>query len=129
VNILVVEDNQSQQKVYKYWFANDSLDCCDSIQDAWELFQTKHYDAVLLDLYFGDKESGFYFLERLSKLQDVKTKVIVVSAYLDFLQELTIRKGKNLVWLTKEEATQKRLAEEIKKHENMKTGKREKHEN
>ena len=116
MNILVVEDNHSQQKVYKYWFADDSLDSCDSIADAWELFQTKHYDAVLLDLFLGDKESGFYFLEKLSELQGVKPKVIVVSEYLDFLQEPMIKEEENLVWLTKEEATQERLVQEINRH-------------
>ena len=113
MNILVVEDNHSQQKVYEYWFADDS---CDSITDAWELFQTKHYDAVLLDLHLGDKESGLHFLERLSLHKDVKPKVIVVSAYLSFLQEPMIKEKENVVWLTKEEATQERLVEEVNRH-------------
>ena len=151
--ILIIEDNHTQQEVYKYWFADDSaegvtqcieprhrtvLDFCDSISDAEKFLETKDYDFILLDLHLGDKESGLSFLERLPKRKDVKPKVIVVSAYLDFLaeglvslrgamqcshctpsalitprQELVMKEKKDIVWLTKEEATQKRLMEEM----------------
>ncbi|MBC8520448.1 MAG: response regulator, partial [Methanomicrobia archaeon] len=136
-NILIIEDNHTQQEIYKYWFVDDSaegvtqciepghrtaLDFCDSIPDAEKFLETKDYDFILLDLHLGDKESGLSFLERLPKRKDVKPKVIVVSAYLDFLaeglvspitprQELVMKEKKDIVWLTKEEATQKRLME------------------
>ena len=111
--ILVIEDNQSQQKVYQHWFVDNLLDFCDSVSDAKKFLETKDYDVILLDLYLGDKESGLPFLEELSKRKDVKPKVIVVSAYLDSLQDIVIKEEKNVVWLTKEEATQKRLMEEM----------------
>jgi hypothetical protein len=48
------------------------------------------------------------------ELKDVKPKVIVVSAYLDSIKELAIKEKKDIVWLTKEEATQERLSKEMK---------------
>ena len=126
--ILIIEDNHTQQEVYKYWFADDSaegvtqcieprhrtvLDFCDSISDAEKFLETKDYDFILLDLHLGDKESGFSFLEKLPKLPIFKAKVIVVSAYLDPLRKPVIKGKKNVVWLTKEEATQEQLMVEI----------------
>ncbi len=163
-NILIIEDNHTQQEIYKYWLADDSawrgaidargrspqgmtprqaskpsalgvtqcieprhrtvLDFCDSISDAEKFLETTDYDFILLDLHLGDKESGFSFLEKLPKLPLFKAKVIVVSAYFDPLAEglvlpitprrkPVIKEKKNVVWLTKEEATQERLMEEI----------------
>jgi len=116
--ILIIEDNHRQQKVYKYWFPDDLLDSCDSISDANKFLETKDYDVILLDLYLGANESGFSFLEEFSKRKDVKSKVIVISAYLDSIKELAMKEKNDIVWLTKEEATQERLVEEIKRIEN-----------
>ena len=113
--ILTIEDNHRQQKVYKYWFAEDELDFCDSISDANKFLETKDYDVILLDLYLGARESGLSFLEELSKRKDVKSKVIVISAYLDFIKELAMKAKNDIVLLTKEEATQERLVEEVKR--------------
>jgi DNA-binding response OmpR family regulator len=111
--ILIIEDLKGQQIVYKYWFSNHSLDFCDNISDASLLVQVKDYDIILLDLHLGESESGFSFLENL-ELKDVKPKVIVVSAYLDSIKELAMKEKKDIVWLTKEEATQERLSKEMK---------------
>jgi CheY-like chemotaxis protein len=112
--ILIIEDNKSQQKVYQYWFSDYLCDFCDSISDALKWVTAKDYDVILLDLHLGAKESGFSFLEELPKVQKTskEPKVVVVSAYLDSL--FAIEEKENLVWLTKEEATQERLIEEIK---------------
>jgi CheY-like chemotaxis protein len=129
---LIIEDNHSQQKVYQYWFSDYLCDFCDSISDALKRVTATDYDVILLDLHLGAKESGFSFLEALPRLKvqkipespsdyfgDGKPKVVVVSAYLDSLKEFVIEEKENVVWLTKEEATQERLIEAMKLKEDI----------
>jgi len=112
--ILIIEDDKSQKMVYQYWFSeNYLLDLCDNISDAFLLLKKKGYDVILLDLHLGEFESGFSLLEKLKTQNLVKPKVIVVSAYLDSLKELTAKEKENIVWLDKEEATQERLIKEM----------------
>ena len=111
--ILIIEDSKGQQKVYKYWFSDHSLDFCDKISDALRLVQTTSYDVILLDLHLGESESGFSFLDNF-ELKDSKPKVIVVSAYFSSLKEPMMKENKDIVWLDKEEATFERLTQEMK---------------
>jgi len=48
--------------------------------------------------------------------KDINPKVIVVSAYPDSIKELAMKEKENVVWLTKEEATQERLVGEVNRH-------------
>ena len=121
--ILIIEDDKSQQIVYKYWFSDHSLveravalphlDFCEKNSDALRLVKTKYYDVILLDLHLGESESGFSFLEEFKNRNDVKPKVIVVSAYFSSLKESMMKEKKDIVWLDKEEATQERLMKEM----------------
>ena len=110
--ILIIEDSKGQQKVYKYWFSDHSLDFCEKNSDALRLVRVRDYDIILLDLHLGESESGVSFLDNF-ELKNVKPKVIVVSAYIYSLKEPVMKEKENVVWLDKEEATQERLMEEM----------------
>lgn len=110
--ILIIEDSKGQQKVYKYWFSDHSLDFCEKISDALRLVQVNDYDIILLDLHLGESESGFSFLDNF-ELKDDKPKVIVVSAYFSSLKKPVMKEKETVVWLDKEEATQERLSKEM----------------
>jgi len=114
VRILIVEDNKGQQMVYQHWFEGETLDLCDSVDGARELIKKKKYDAVILDLYLKDKESGFRLLEEIAQSK-LRPKIIIVSAYIDQLQEMFPVEMKGVTWIPKEEATRERLKEELER--------------
>ena len=98
--------------IYQLWFENETLDICASIEEAGKLLRDNRYDAVIIDLYLKDRESGIKVLKEIAQ-QEHKPPIIIVSAYIEQLREMFPIELEGVSWVPKEEATKERLMKEL----------------
>jgi len=112
VRILIVEDDRGQQMVYRLWFEDHPPDICDSVERARKLLEENRYDAVIIDLYLKEDETGLRLIEEMARKRE-RPRIVIVSAYTDKLREMFPVKLEGVSWLSKEEATRERLMREL----------------
>ena len=107
-----MEDNRGQQMVYRLWFEDHPPDICDSVERARKLLEENRYDAVIIDLYLKEDETGLRLIEEMARKRE-RSRIVIVSAYTDKLREMFPVKLEGVSWLSKEEATRERLMREL----------------
>jgi len=111
--ILLVEDDVSMQFLYKRWLSDFFLESCQNEKEAQDAITQQHYDLVILDIDLGEGATGLELLDEMAK-NHPSLKVLVISFYLNQFRILQ-RKYPQYVYLSKEETSQERVREEVKK--------------
>lgn len=111
--ILLVEDDESMQFLYKFWLSEFDIECCENEREAQNAITQQNYDLVILDIDLGEGATGLELLGAIAR-NHPSLKVLVISIYLHQFRLLQ-RKYPQYVYLSKEEASQERVTEEVKK--------------
>ena len=90
-NLLIVEDDWLNQKVYKAIFPDDYvIKICGDDKEFYAALEEKEYDLFIIDLALNSEESGIDLIISLRKMEKYKEiPIIVISAF-------TARKDKNI---------------------------------
>ena len=121
--ILLVEDDISMQFLYGVWLDEfdaeglgtdgTAIDCCNNEREAQNAIKQGNYDLVILDIDLGEGATGLELLHEIAK-NHPSLKVLVISIYLNQFPRLQ-RQFPQYVYLSKEEATQEMVREEVKR--------------
>lgn len=109
--ILLVEDDDSMQFLYKFWLSEFVLECCENEREAQNAITQQHYDLVILDIDLGEGATGLELLGEIAK-NHPSLKVLVISIYFNQFRILQ-RKYPQYVYLSKEEASPERVSEAV----------------
>lgn len=111
--ILLVEDDVSMQFLYELWLSEFVLEFCDNESEAQNAIKQNNYDLVILDIDLGKGLTGLTILDEIAK-KHPSLKVLVISMYLNEFRPLQ-GKYPQYIYLNKEEASQERVREAVKK--------------
>ena len=111
--ILLVEDDISMQFLYGVWLDEFEIECYKNEREAQDAIKQSNYDLVILDIDLGKGATGLNLLEEIVE-KHPSLKVFVISVYLTEFHVLQ-HKYPQYTYLSKEEATQERVIEEVKR--------------
>lgn len=114
--ILVVEDDQTLQSVYKTLLTKESFDVVGvtTVHQAKEVIKSSMFDCILLDIMLPGGQNGFDFLEHI--VQDARYKKVPVIVLTNLNQEQSSAKQMGVTeWLVKSNVSSQDIVTKVKK--------------
>jgi DNA-binding response OmpR family regulator len=93
--ILIIEDDQQTQEIYKQLFESDEFTILQAtiVEQAWDIIRNGKPDLIVLDIMLPGGANGFDFLAQLKRDEKLKNIPVIVLTNLDTEEPTAISMG------------------------------------